>query len=161
MYDAAPDSGEISGPQGKGKEKEKEVDTYRATDQARADEDEADAIREAIIASRNSYALNLSAFRELSVEPIPSGSQGIPAQHVDPGSGATTRGTFVPNGPATPSQRHRDTGTWVFVPSPGPLLLQPAFSANRTPRHSGRAGQQSMPSNAQSSGSKGKGSARR
>ncbi len=173
-YDAAVDSGEVWGPKktAEGLKLDAQFDARIAAHEAReaeeataarviaADEElEADAIREAIEASRDTYARQLSSFRELSVEPIPSGSQGFPAQHVDPSTGVAMRGTFLPMAPATPSQGSSDSGTWVFVPRQSPAMLQPrpvctALLAAGTGSH-----HHSTPSGAQGSTSKGKGKA--
>ncbi len=187
-YDAAVDSGEVWGPKktaegtavrsggpkktAEGLKLDAQFDARIAAHEAReaeeataarviaADEElEADAIREAIEASRDTYARQLSSFRELSVEPIPSGSQGFPAQHVDPSTGVAMRGTFLPMAPATPSQGSSDSGTWVFVPRQSPAMLQPPSSVHRTPRGGTGSHHHSTPSGAQGSTSKGKGKA--
>ncbi len=89
-YDAAVRSGEIHGPKKSAKDIEKDTqfeaciaaEEDRVADEAlagkvvaAAEEMEAEAIREAIDASRESYARQMASFRELSVEPIPSGSR--------------------------------------------------------------------------------------
>lgn len=105
------------------------------------DEAHVEDLRNAIAASMQSYAQQLSSVRELSVEPIPSGSQGFPAQHVDPGTGATLRGTFVPNPvvPIQPACGQFKDGVWVFFRGQTPPVQLsssiPRIPARQDARH--------------------------
>ncbi|KLO10989.1 hypothetical protein SCHPADRAFT_891915 [Schizopora paradoxa] len=151
------------------------------------DERHAEDLRSAMAASRITYANQLAGADEIDIEPIAGSSQGFPARHVDPASGTTVHGTFVPDpvtpaaspfrAPATPSRSRVDNGVWVFLPSQGarvpaaPCVSQDGNSRDgeetpartqATPSRKGKEREQQTPVRqiASSSKRKGKGPAR-